>query len=161
MDCFSGFDLSASSKVFFLLFLSYVFSCISSTTFNTSKTSLFSSLSRSFLSLIDVVKFDINSLVLKSGKLHSFSISTNFYQWSSGVAVFFCFAQKHLLVGCMFFFSVSNICCMNWLICLIKYFSVRFGIQIVVFGVPVPIGNLVVSSLLQYSSRLGHLFFFN
>ena len=38
----------------------------------------FSSLSRSVLSVIDVINFDISSSVLKSGKSHSFSTSIIF-----------------------------------------------------------------------------------
>ena len=75
---FSRFDISVSDMLFFLLFLLYVFCCFCSATFGTSKSFSFSSLSRSFLSVIVVIKFDISDLVLESGKQHSFSDSINF-----------------------------------------------------------------------------------
>ena len=81
----SRFDIRASGMLFFLFFRSYVFRCISSATFGTSKSFSSSSLSRNFLSVIDVINFDISTSVLKSGKSHSFSNSSSL---SSGLAVF-------------------------------------------------------------------------
>ena len=73
---------------------SYVFCCTCSTTFNKSKSFTFNSLCRNFLSVIDAMNFDIIKFVLNSGKLRFFSKSSNFSQWSSGVSVSVCFAQK-------------------------------------------------------------------
>ena len=54
----------------------------------------FNNLSRSFLSLIDVMKFDASSSVLESGKWHSFSSAISLSHWSPGVSVSVCFALK-------------------------------------------------------------------
>ena len=96
---FSQFDFSTSCLISFLYFLWYVFCCIFLTTFGTSKTFSFNSLSRKFLSVTDVINFDIGNSVLISGNLHSLSLSINFSEWSSGVSLyvcFFCFAQKEI-----------------------------------------------------------------
>ena len=106
---FSRFDLSSSDMVFFLFLRSFVFCWIYSTTFHTSECFSFSSLSRSFLSVIDVLSCDINISVLNSGKSHCFSSSNFFSQWTSGVSVSVCFAQNILLFTCICFISVSNI----------------------------------------------------
>ena len=75
---FSRFDVRVSGMVFFLLFLSYMFCCICPTAFGTSKSLFFNSWSRNFVSLIDIINFDISNSVLKSWKSHSFSSSNNF-----------------------------------------------------------------------------------
>ena len=111
----SRFDTSCFSTVFLLFLLLYVFCCICSTTFGTSKHFSFKNLSRSFLSLIDLINFDISALLLKFGESCCFSRSIIFSQWSCGVSVFVCSAQKTLL-GCFCFFPVNNICCTFWLV---------------------------------------------
>ena len=88
------FDISASGLAFFVLFLLVVFCYIHSTTYGTSKSLSFNSLSRSSLSMIDGINCDTSNLVLKSRKLHPFSRSINFFQWCSGVAVSVCFAPN-------------------------------------------------------------------
>ena len=94
LRCFSRFDIRASGMAFFLFVRSYVFCCICLTTSGTSKSFSFSSLSRNFLLVLDVVIFDINNSALKSGKFNSFSISINISQLSSGVLVSVCFAPE-------------------------------------------------------------------
>ena len=93
--CFSFVDIRASGIVFFLFFFSYVFRFINSIVFFISKVFYFIILSGIFLSVIAVMYFDISSssaeIVLK---LHSFSISINRLQKSSGVSSLVCFAQK-------------------------------------------------------------------
>ena len=91
---FPRFDIRASGMVFFLFLLSNVFCCIYSTTFDIFRSFSFSNLSRKFLSVIDVINFDINDSVLSSWKSHSFSNSINFSQWCFGVCVSVCSAQK-------------------------------------------------------------------
>ena len=85
---FSRLDIGASGIVFFLSLLPYVFCCICSTTFGTSIFFSLNSLSRNFVSVIDVKRFYICNSVLKSGNLHLF-----FFVWpvsASGLAVFLC-----------------------------------------------------------------------
>ena len=93
--------ISASGIVILLFCLSYVFCCICWTTFGTTDSFRFNKLSRSFLSVIDVIKFDKSNSALKSGKSFSFSNSNNFAWWSSEVSVSVSFAQKNLLVSCV------------------------------------------------------------
>ena len=112
---FLRFDIKASGMVFFLFFLSYVFCCICSKTFVTSKSFPFSSLSRNSLSVIDVIIFDISGLVLNSenGILFLFKIIS-----PCGLPVFpylFVFPEKNLAVSCICLFPVNNICCVVWL----------------------------------------------
>ena len=64
----SQFHISDCGIVSFLLFLSYVFSCICSTIYCRSKSFSFNNLSRHFLSVIDVLSLDMSNLMLKSGK---------------------------------------------------------------------------------------------
>ena len=91
---FSRFHLSASSIVLLLFFVSYLFYCFCLTTFDIFNSFSFKSLSISVLSVVDVIIFNLSNSVQKSGKTHSFSSSVSFSQWSSGVSVFLCFAQK-------------------------------------------------------------------
>ena len=149
---FSRVVIRASGMVFFLLFRLCVFCCICSTIFGSSQSFSFSNLFCKFLSVIDVINFDINTLVLKSGKLHSFSISINSSQWFSSVSVSVCFPQKNCLVSCIFFFSTGTICCIIWLTFLFWYYPDRFGNHIVLFNVllriSMPKRSLVVSLVL-------------
>ena len=111
LTSFFLFDVGAYGIVFFLFFRLYVFCCICSTTFGTSKSFSFSSLYRNFLSVFDAIIFDISISVLISGQSHSLSNPNKFSQWSCGVSVSVFVAQKNLLVRCICFFSVRNICC--------------------------------------------------
>ena len=52
---------------------------------------------RNFLSVIDVVVFEIGSLVLKLGNSQSFSGSISFSQRFTGVSIFACLAKKKSL----------------------------------------------------------------
>ena len=79
---------------FFLFFLSYVLHCICSIPFGTYQSFSFSSLCCKFLSVTDVINFNISKCVLNSGKLYSFCNSIYFSQWSIGVSVSACLAQK-------------------------------------------------------------------
>ena len=130
---FYRFDIRASGMVLFLFFRLYVFCCICSTTIGISQSFSFSSLSRKFLSVIDAIKFDISNSLLKSGKSHSFSNSNNFSQWSSGVSVAVCFAQKKSFRQLYFFVSLSNICCIFWFFFLFYHCPNRLSFQIVWF----------------------------
>ena len=115
---FSRLDTRVFGMVLFLFLRSYVFCWICLTTFSTSKFFPFISLSRNFLSVIDVINFDKSNSMLSSGNSHSFSNSSNFSQWSSGVSLSVCFAQKNLLLSCICFFSMSSICYIVLLVCL-------------------------------------------
>ena len=88
------FDIWVSSILLFLFFRLYVFCCICSTTFGTSKSFASSYLSHNFLSVFDVKNFNFSVSVLNSEKWPSFSNSNNFSQWSCGGSVSVCFAQK-------------------------------------------------------------------
>ena len=106
---------------------------ICSTTFGTSKSFSFISLSRKFLLMDDVISFDLTNLLLNSGKLRSFSNSSYFSPWPSGVSVPVRFAQKTPLeMYC--FFSVNTICCIVFLFCLFWYCLGWLGIRILIFG---------------------------
>ena len=91
--------------------LGRIFCCFCCTTFSTSKSFSFSILSHIFLSVIDVIHLDISNSVLISGGWHSFSNSINFSQWSSGVSVSVCFAQKNLLMRWVVFVSFRWVTC--------------------------------------------------
>ena len=65
-DFFSRFEISLLVLVFFLFFLSFVFCYFCSNTFGTSMSFSLSSLSRNFLSVIDVIRFQKSFLVLNS-----------------------------------------------------------------------------------------------
>ena len=78
----------------------------------------FSSLSRSFLSVIHVINFNISNTVLCSGRSHSFYSSINF---PSDLPVFPCLfvlRERNFLESCICFFPVNIICCIIWSICL-------------------------------------------
>ena len=107
---FPELDIWASGMVFLLFFRPYVFCWNCLTTFATSMSFSYSSLSRHFLSTIVVIKFDISNSMFNSAKSHSFSNSSNFSQWSSGVSLAVCFAQKNLILSCICFFSASTTC---------------------------------------------------
>ena len=111
---FSRLDIPASRIVFFSFSQSYVLCWICSTTFSTSKSFSFISLSHNFLSVIEVIVFDVGSSVMNSGKPHSFFNSRNLSQWSSGAFLLVCFAQKNLSLSCICFFLVSSICYIVW-----------------------------------------------
>ena len=89
--------------MFFLFFLSYVFCCLFLIVFGTSERFSFNSPSPKFFSLIAVINFELNTVLLKSGKSSSLSNSISFSESSSGVTVSDCFAPKNLLVSCVFF----------------------------------------------------------
>ena len=93
-DFFYRLDISAFCRVFLLFFVLYVFCYNCSTIFASPKSFSFSKLSRNFLSVNDVIQFDMRNSMLKSAKTHFFSISINFSQCTSGVCVSDCFAQK-------------------------------------------------------------------
>ena len=90
------FDISASGIVFLSFFFSYAFCLIISIVFFVSGFFFFISLSRSFLSVIAVMNFEMsNSSAVMFSKLHSFSISINLRQKSSGVSISVCLVQKN------------------------------------------------------------------
>ena len=83
------FDISVSSIVFFLFFLSHVFCCICLTFFSTTESFSVNNLSCNFLSVVEVIKFDMSNSVLKYGKSDSFSNWNNCSQCCFGVFVWF------------------------------------------------------------------------
>ena len=93
---FSRFDIRASGIVFFRFFLSYVFCLINSIVFANSSFYSFIKLSRSFVSVIAVINFEMSrsSAVIPPNAL-SFSISISLRQKSSGVSDSVCFVQKN------------------------------------------------------------------
>ena len=62
-DLSSQFDVSASGEKLFLFLLSFILCCFCSTNFGTSKSYSFNNFSHNFLSVIDVISFDISSSV--------------------------------------------------------------------------------------------------
>ena len=97
---FSCVVTKASGFVFLLFFCSYVFCFINSIAFFISRVVSFLVLSRSFLSVIAVIFFEINcSTADMALKLHSFWISINLLHNSSGVSFTDWLAQTNLL-GC-------------------------------------------------------------
>ena len=82
-DFFSVVDINSFDIIFFL---SFVF-CICWTVFGTTKSFSSIHLSHNFLSLIDVMNFDMCRSVLKFGKCQFFSNSMNFSEWSSSVSM--------------------------------------------------------------------------
>ena len=92
-----------------VFFFSYVFCLIRSIIFFISRVFSFIILSRNFLSMIAVMFFDISSSSAEIVvKLHSFSISINRLQNSSGVSSSVCFAQKNILDCGKCFFSACR-----------------------------------------------------
>ena len=154
---------NASGMVFFFFFRWYVFFCKSLTIFGMSKSFSVCSLSRNFLAVVDVIDLDINSLVLNSGLSHPFSSSISFFQWSAGVSVSDCFAEKNILVSCIRFFSAGNICRIVYSVFRFQFIPVRFNIRIVLLGVsfqiPMAKRNPVLPFLLLCSIWFRWLFF--
>ena len=100
---FSRLVISASGFVFFRLFRSYVFCFIISIVFFSSSFFSFISLSRSFVSVIAVMNFEMSrsSAVIPSNA-HSFSVSINLRQKSSGVSVSVCHHMKSSCISASF-----------------------------------------------------------
>ena len=125
--------------------------------------SFFGSLSCKFPSVSDVINFNISKWVLIPGKLHSFCISVYFCQWSIGVSISACWAQKNLLVSCIGFSLVTIFCCLGWLLYLCYFFPDLFGWRVALFDVvlrfAVPKGSLLVSFFFSIPFGSCHCFF--
>ena len=102
---FSFVVFNVSGIGLFIVFRLYVF-CWTCSTFS------FIKLSRSFLSMIDVMNFEVSNSAPKSGKLHCFSKSSGSFHWLFGVCVSVCPAQKNLLplylslFGCQYLLKI-------------------------------------------------------
>ena len=105
-------------------------------------------LCRNFLSVFDLLIFDLSSSVLNFQKSQSFSNAIYFSEWSSGVSVSGCFGQFFLLLGeCYLVYSLINSSI------LFLSFSIRYSDRVcgVLLGVAMPKEYFVVFSFLSQS----------
>ena len=92
-----------------------------------------SSMSRTFITVV-VMNFDKSTWLLKYEITQLFCVLIIFSQWSSGVCVSDCFAQKSLLVNCIYFASVISICDIAWLFIPLEFCPARFDVQVILLG---------------------------